>query len=136
MNRVILQSKQKQCHESPQHAVKGYNTKWEIIWDWVDRARRQREIEYEPKYGPIRPRTDLRCFRREMIEELLDALNYAQWAKEKGEISRQQWRRVDHTIKVVIHLIEAACSDRLWWRLKAQKRLDEPLHVEIHQRRY
>ena len=104
--------------------------------DWVDRARRQREIEYEPKYGPIRPRTDPRCFRREMIEELLDALNYAQWSKEKGEINRLRWKRIDSGIKVVIHLIEIACKDWFWWKLEAQKPLDETIHVEIHQRRY
>ena len=55
--------------------------------DWIDNARKQRELEYEPKYGPIQPGTDSRCFRREMIEELLDALNYVEWAKGKGRLT-------------------------------------------------
>lgn len=83
--------------------------------DWVDQARKQREIEFEPKYGPIHPKTDKRCFRREMIEELLDAINYAQWSKEKGEITQLQWKKIDGSIRAVIHVIESACSDRFDW---------------------
>lgn len=91
---------------------------------WVDQARKQRELDFEPKYGPIQPRTDLRCFRREMIEELLDALNYAQWAKEKGEINRFQWKRLDNGLRIALRLIEMDCIDFWWWKLEAPKPLD------------
>lgn len=91
--------------------------------DWVDRVKKQREIDFEPKYGPIRPKTDRRCFRKEMIEELLDALNYCEWAKVKGEINHFQWKRIDNTIRVAIHCIEAACNDRFWCGVDIQKAL-------------
>ncbi|MBS3920056.1 MAG: hypothetical protein KG012_14375 [Deltaproteobacteria bacterium] len=83
--------------------------------NWIDHARKKREIAFEPIYGPIRPKSDSRCFRREMIEELLDAINYGQWSKEKGEINRQQWKRMDSGIRAVIRTIEAACADRFEW---------------------
>jgi hypothetical protein len=38
----------------------------------------RRAIEALPKYGPINPVNDLRSFCREMVPELLDALNYCQ----------------------------------------------------------
>lgn len=93
--------------------------------NWIDLARKQREIDFGPKYGPVHPQTDKRCFRREMIEELLDAINYLQWAKEKGEINRFQWKRISYSIRIVIHLIEIACGDWWWWKLEALKPLDE-----------
>jgi hypothetical protein len=83
--------------------------------DWIDTARKKREIDFEPKYGPIRPKTDKRCFRREALEELIDAISYVQWSKEKGEINRQQWKRMDSGIRAVIRTIEGACNDRFEW---------------------
>ena len=83
--------------------------------NWIDAARKQREIAFEPKYGPIRPKTDKRCFRREMVEELLDNLNYCHWAFQKGEIDRKQFQEIDRTTRKVIRTIEAACSDKFDW---------------------
>jgi hypothetical protein len=83
--------------------------------DWVDTVRKQRELDHIPKYGLIRPKTDRRCFRREMLEELLDALNYCQWAKVKGEINRRQFQEIFRTTRKVIRTIEAACSDKFQW---------------------
>jgi hypothetical protein len=99
--------------------------------NWIDQARKQREIDFEPKYGPIRPRTDSRCFRREMIEDLLDALNYNQWAKEKGEINRHQWKKMDSGIRSVIRCIEAACNERFLWETDIQKVLNEAKQAEM-----
>lgn len=86
-----------------------------MAFDWIDEQRKKREIAFEPKYGPIRPKTDRRCFRREMVEELLDTLNYAVWAKEKGEITRNHFQDIDRTTRKVIQNIEAACSDKFEW---------------------
>lgn len=86
--------------------------------NWIDNARKQREIAFLPKYGPIRPKTDRRCFRREMLEELLDALNYCEWAKVKGEIDRKQFQEIDRTTRKVIQTIEAACADKFEWETK------------------
>ena len=92
---------------------------------WIDQARKQRELDFEPEHGPIRPRSDSRCFRREMIEELLDALNYNDWAKAKGEVNRHQWKRLDNGLRIALHLIEMDCIDFWWWKLEALKPLDE-----------
>lgn len=94
---------------------------FEGYMDWIDQARKQRELQFEGKYGPIHPRDNGRCFRKEMLEELLDALNYAEWSRKKGEINRYKWKRINSGIRVVIHLIEIACDDSFWWKLEAQK---------------
>jgi hypothetical protein len=83
--------------------------------NWIDRARKQRELDFEPKYGPIQPKQDRRCFRREMVEELLDVINYAQWSFQKGEITRSHFQRIDKMSKGVIKLIEEACKDKFEW---------------------
>ena len=87
--------------------------------DWIDESRKAREIEGNVKHGPIHPRTDPRCFRKEMIEELLDALNYCQWSYEKGEINRFQFRRIDEGLRNTIRAVEIACSDYWWWKIEA-----------------
>lgn len=83
--------------------------------NWIDSARKEREIAFLPKYGPIRPKTDKRCFRREMLEELLDSLNYCEWAKAKGEVNRRQFELIDRGCRAVIRTIEDACSDKFEW---------------------
>ena len=93
--------------------------------DWIDRARKQREIDFEPKYGPIRPRSDSRCFRRETLELLLDGLNVVSWAKKKGEVNRHQWKKMDSGIRSVIRCIEAACNERFLWETDISKVLNE-----------
>ena len=82
---------------------------------WVDVARKKREAEALPKYGVVHPRTDKRCFRREALEELLDAISYTQWSKEKGEINQRQWKQMDNGIRAVIRILQEACSDKFTW---------------------
>jgi hypothetical protein len=77
--------------------------------EWVDRARKEREIEGDVKHGPIHPKSDRRCFRRELLEELLDGLNYSEWAFMKGEITGRQRNRVDRKIHSVIALLQSSC---------------------------
>jgi hypothetical protein len=86
--------------------------------DWIDNARKQREIDFEPKYGPIRPKTDKRCFRREALEELLDGLNYFEWSFRKGEINRKQWQWLDSGAKRLIRIIQIACADKFEFETK------------------
>ena len=74
---------------------------------WIDEARRRREIEAIPKYGIINPRTDSRCFVNEATDELLDALNYAEWAMEKGEIPFCRWVLIERHIKFSIELLKS-----------------------------
>jgi len=86
--------------------------------NWIDSARKQRELDHEPKYGPIRPKSDPRCFRREALEELLDTLNYAQWSFQKGEMTRSHFQRIDRTTRIAIRLIEEACADKFQWEME------------------
>lgn len=74
--------------------------------DWIDEARRRREIEAIPKYGVINPRTDTRCFIKEATDELLDALNYAEWAMMKGEIPFCDWVLIDENIRAATTLLK------------------------------
>ena len=74
--------------------------------DWIDEARRQREIGAIPKYGHINPRTDNRCFIKEATDELLDALNYAEWAMMKGEIPFCDWVLTDENIRAATTLLK------------------------------
>lgn len=94
------------------------NEGWELKEGWIDSARKKRELEAIPKRGPISPRADKRCFCREAIEELLDALNYAQWAREKGEINRQKWKWLDSDLRRAITIIELVCHSKWSWKLE------------------
>ena len=85
--------------------------------NWIDSARKEREIAFEPKYGPIRPKSDPRCFRKEMLEELLDTLNYCEWGLRKGEINRKQHQEINRTTRAIIRTIEAACCDKFEWEV-------------------
>ncbi len=73
--------------------------------DCIDEARKKREIDGEFKYGRISPNTDKRCFKREMVEEMLDALNYADWSLRKGEISGRQHSVIQADVKRLIRLL-------------------------------
>jgi len=73
--------------------------------DWIDDARKQRELGALPKYGPINPQTDKRCFIDEAVDELLDALNYSEWSIVKGEIGFCDWVLIERQIKFSIELL-------------------------------
>jgi hypothetical protein len=53
-----------------------------------------------------------------MIEELLDVLNYCEWAKVKGEIDRKQFQKIDRTTRAAIRTIEGACIDKFEWDME------------------
>jgi len=86
--------------------------------NWIDSARKQRELDHITVYGDIHPKSDPRCFRRELLEELLDGLNYCQWSLQKGEISRSQFERIDRYTRIGIKLIEESCKDRFEWQIE------------------
>ena len=83
--------------------------------DWIDKAMKEREIEGVLKYGPIKPKSDKRCFRKEALLELIDSLNYTSWSFRKGELNRKQFQSIDRGTRAVIRMIEDACSDRFEW---------------------
>ena len=63
--------------------------------DWVETERKKRAAEAEPKYGPPTAQ-NLRLTGRtginEAIPELLDAINYCEWAYGLGEISAGEFQ--------------------------------------------
>jgi len=65
-------------------------------------------MQGQAKYGPIHPLTDSRDFLKEMADELLDGLNYAQWAMEKGQITLCEWVIADRDIKFVLYRLYRA----------------------------
>jgi hypothetical protein len=69
---------------------------------WIDEGRKRREIEAIPKYGPINPLTDRRCFVEEATDELLDGLNYLEWAMNKGEITFCEWAEIDEFVRIAL----------------------------------
>ena len=82
--------------------------------NWIDDARKQRELFGEKKYGHrIDPKNDPRCFRMEMLEELLDSLNYLEWSFLKGEISSYKRRAIEADLRRVVNSIAMPCMNRL-----------------------
>jgi len=79
--------------------MEGKNT---LRLNWIDECRKKREVEAIPKYGVINPLTDSRCFVEEATDELLDSLNYLQWAMEKGELSFCEWAEIDEFIRIAL----------------------------------
>ena len=73
--------------------------------EWADKARRDRELRYKDIYGEIKPKIDKRDFRIEAIEELIDALNYVDWAYEKGELSLGEWKQIEVHVKLALSYI-------------------------------
>ena len=70
--------------------------------NWIDKARKAREVEAIPKYGVINPLTDRRCFVAEAMDELLDGLNYLEWAMMKGDITFCEWAEIDEFIRIAL----------------------------------
>ncbi len=76
--------------------------------EWVDEARRLREESRNDTLGVVRPESDKRDFRFEMIEEVLDALNYVQWSYEKFEITLSDYRLVRSHLLIALDNIPNA----------------------------
>lgn len=74
----------------------------------IDDERKLREIEGESKYGPIDPVNDPRSFVQEAHEELLDSLNYLEWAMLKGEMGFCKWVLIDRELRFTITRLLAA----------------------------
>ena len=76
--------------------------------DRIDYLRKKREIDGDIKYGPINPVGDPRDFVKEMTDELLDALNYLEWAMLKGQLSICEWVINDRDIKFILYRLNRA----------------------------
>lgn len=60
--------------------------------------KRERLIRGEVKHGPLNLSTDLRNFIQEAIEEVIDGLNYIQFAFEKGQLNQTSYSKIDRAL--------------------------------------
>ncbi|MGO8989069.1 MAG: hypothetical protein ACLQGU_19755 [bacterium] len=68
----------------------------------IDEMKAQRMIQGEPKHGPLNLKTDPRDFIEEGIEELIDFLNYAEFAMWQGKIGFCRWYTMDRDVRFLI----------------------------------
>jgi hypothetical protein len=59
----------------------------------------QRMIQGACKHGPLNLSTDSRNFVQEAIEEVIDCLNYIQFAFEKGQLNRVSYQKIDKVLR-------------------------------------
>ena len=78
--------------------------------DFIGKIATQRVLEGVRKYGVVDLATDKRCFLRETVEELLDAMNYLLWSYEKGRLSIKDWASMDTVIRYMIGVLEKSCA--------------------------
>ena len=78
--------------------------------DEIEKMATQRVLEGCRKYGVINLATDRRCFLREATEELLDSLNYLQWAYGRSQITLDDYRWMVNSIKLVIEHLMKCCN--------------------------
>ena len=74
--------------------------------DWIDEEKRLRMVMGEKKHGLLDLTQDPRVFIEEAIEELLDALNYLEFAMLQGRIGFCKWATVDQDIRFTIKRME------------------------------
>lgn len=77
--------------------------------DRIDALKAQRMARGEKKHGPLNLDTDPRNFIEEGIEELIDFLNYIEFAMWRGDLSFCKWGAIDRDVRFLI------------WRLKREK---------------
>jgi hypothetical protein len=70
--------------------------------DWIDDQKKLRMIMGERKHGPLNLETDPRDFIEEALEELIDCLNYLEWAMLQGKLPFCQWVLIDRDVRFTI----------------------------------
>jgi len=70
--------------------------------DRIDDLKKARMARGEKKHGPLNLKTDPRDFIEEGIEELVDFLNYMEFAAKQGKIGFCKWFQVDREIRFII----------------------------------
>jgi len=70
--------------------------------DWIDEEKRLRMVKGEKKHGLLDLTQDPRVFIEEAIEELLDALNYLEFAMLQGKLPFCKWVLIDREIGFIV----------------------------------
>ena len=70
--------------------------------DRIDQEKVKRLLLGERKHGALHLETDHRDFIREGIEELIDFLNYIEFAMWQGKLSFCKWISIDRDVRFII----------------------------------
>jgi hypothetical protein len=70
--------------------------------EWIDDLKTKRMIQGERKHGSLNLETDLRDFIQGALEELVDCLNYLEWAMLQGKIPFCKWASLDKDCRFMI----------------------------------
>ncbi len=68
----------------------------------IEQMKTQRMIRGECKHGSLDLENDPRDFVREGIEELIDFLNYWEFAMLQGKVSFCKWSEIDEWIRIAL----------------------------------
>lgn len=92
--------------EDIESQTREFVTNWKPIEgsvnDWIDDLKMKRMLQGERKHGPLNLETDQRDFIQEGIEELIDFLNYLEWAMLQGKLSFCRWASIDQNVRFTI----------------------------------
>jgi hypothetical protein len=80
-----------------------------LMDNWIDKAATHRVLEGVRQYGVIDLSKDHRCFNREATEELLDSMNYLQWAFGRNQVALEDHRWMTNSIRTVIENLVKCC---------------------------
>ena len=70
--------------------------------DRIDAEKTKRLLLGERKHGPLNLETDRRDFIQEGVEELIDFLNYVEFAMLQGKVSFCKWASIDKDIRFIV----------------------------------
>jgi len=65
----------------------------------IDLLQKERVVKGEFKYGPLDLHSDSRDFIQKALDEILDCLNYLEWATEKGQIASDLYLKIDRSLR-------------------------------------
>lgn len=71
----------------------------------IDMLRKERMIKGETKYGKLDVLNDPRSFTQECLEEVLDAISYANWAFDREEIDHVSYQKINSALQDVATML-------------------------------
>jgi hypothetical protein len=76
-----------------------------IVDDLIEMLKKERLEKGKDKYGEINLFKDKRNFPTECLEEVIDALWYAKWSHEVGQISEEIYLKIDKALRDVATML-------------------------------
>ena len=72
---------------------------------WIDGEKKKRMVQGQKKHGPLNLKTDHRDFIQEGIEELVDFLNYWEFAMYQGRVFFCEWNELDEWARIILRAL-------------------------------